>query len=529
MRRQPSSKRLFAQSRCGFLPPFGLILVALFGLLPVLSSVEATEADAAILPPQNPATNILPSSSNWLTAIDGARGQEGVGPVPMSQTAFSALSIPEQLFVVVNLERTGRGEAPFTQMTAQLDSYAQGGSQGDTDPSHPATLSGGAAVYQTGAIWAGGTDSTLFADYLWMYEDGWGGARTDTTNADCQGPGAAGCWAHRDIILKQFNPAYCGGSAPVLSMGAADTGAGSVAAVFVSSCASPSDPVFTWGEAEAALGGDGPPAAASAPPSVPATPTYSEKQLLAAFSPTAVVDITSSQSGNAYWLAAADGAVYGYGDAPIYGSMLGAPLTSPIVGIAATPSGHGYWLVASDGGIFAYGDAHFYGSTGAMHLNAPIVGLSATSDGGGYWLVASDGGIFSFGDAAFHGSMGGTHLNDPVVAVTADPQTGGYWEVATDGGIFAFDAPFTGSTGNEALNAPIVGMQASPNGHGYRMDATDGGVFSFSLPFLGSMGGQPMASPVLGIATDSQTGGYWEVAADGGVFSFGAPYFGSDA
>ena len=399
--------------------------------------------------------------------------------------------------MIINLERTGRGEAPFAAMTAQLDSYAASGAQGDTDPSHPGSLSGGAAVYQTGSIWAGGASTTLFASYLWMYEDGWGGSPTTTTNADCSGPGATGCWAHRDIILKQFNSAYCQGAAPVLSMGVGDTGPTSVAAVLVSSCQAPSDPVFTWGEAEAALGGDGPPAAASASPSVPAapaTPTYSEKQLLAAFSPTAIVDIASSQSGHGYWLAAADGAVYGYGNAPIYGSMLGAPLSAPIVGIAATPDGRGYWLVASDGGIFSYGDAPYFGSTGALHLNAPIVGIAATPDGDGYWLVGSDGGIFSFGDAGFHGSMGGQTLNQPVVAVTADPQTGGYWEVATDGGIFAFDAPFSGSTGNEALNAPIVGMQAAPSGQGYRMDATDGGVFSFSLPFLGSMGGGAVSS-----------------------------------
>ena len=32
--------------------------------------------------------------------------------------------------------------------------------------------------------------------------------------------------------------------------------------------------------------------------------------------------------------------------------------------MAATPDGGGYWLVAADGGIFTYGDAGFYGSTG---------------------------------------------------------------------------------------------------------------------------------------------------------------------
>jgi hypothetical protein len=38
------------------------------------------------------------------------------------------------------------------------------------------------------------------------------------------------------------------------------------------------------------------------------------------------------------------------------------------------PSG-GYWLVAADGGVFTYGDAPFAGSEGATHLNTPMVGI----------------------------------------------------------------------------------------------------------------------------------------------------------
>jgi hypothetical protein len=84
--------------------------------------------------------------------------------------------------------------------------------------------------------------------------------------------------------------------------------------------------------------------------------------------------------------------------------MGGKPLNEPIVGMAPTPDGGGYWLVAADGGVFSFGDAAFFGSTGSMHLNAPIVGITATPDGGGYWFVASDGGVFNYGDAIFSGS-----------------------------------------------------------------------------------------------------------------------------
>ena len=67
----------------------------------------------------------------------------------------------------------------------------------------------------------------------------------------------------------------------------------------------------------------------------------------------------------------------------------------------------GYYLSAADGGIFNYGNLPFCGSTGSLTLDQPVVGMAATADGGGYWEVAADGGIFAFGDAQFHGSMGG--------------------------------------------------------------------------------------------------------------------------
>ena len=46
--------------------------------------------------------------------------------------------------------------------------------------------------------------------------------------------------------------------------------------------------------------------------------------------------------------------------------------------MASAPGGKGYWLVAADGGIFSFGNAHFYGSTGSVHLNRPIVGMSGS-------------------------------------------------------------------------------------------------------------------------------------------------------
>ena len=91
--------------------------------------------------------------------------------------------------------------------------------------------------------------------------------------------------------------------------------------------------------------------------------------------------------------------------------------------MASTPDGKGYWLVAADGGIFTFGDATFYGSTGAIKLNQPIVGISSTPDGKGYWLVAADGGIFTFGDATFYGSAANDGITATGIIPSADVET----------------------------------------------------------------------------------------------------------
>ena len=93
-------------------------------------------------------------------------------------------------------------------------------------------------------------------------------------------------------------------------------------------------------------------------------------------------------------------------------------LQRPVVGITPTPDHRGYWLVAADGGIFAFGDAGFYGSIPGIGIapagsgRAPVErsrssGWSRRSMVGGYFMVASDGGVFAFGDARFEGSCPG--------------------------------------------------------------------------------------------------------------------------
>ena len=82
-------------------------------------------------------------------------------------------------------------------------------------------------------------------------------------------------------------------------------------------------------------------------------------------------------------------------------------------GEAATPSGKGYWLVAADGGIFSYGDATFVGSMGGHPLNRPIVGMSTDPATGGYWEVATEGGIFARAIASWPPTAASSRTGSP--------------------------------------------------------------------------------------------------------------------
>ena len=148
-----------------------------------------------------------------------------------------------------------------------------------------------------------------------------------------------------------------------------------------------------------------------------------------------IVGMASTPDGKGYWLVAADGGIFNFGDAGFYGNTYTDGLTglsgshrlaAPIVGMASTPDGNGYWLVAADGGIFNFGDAGFYGNTytdgltglsGLRPLHKPVIGMAATPDGAGYWLFAADGGVFNFGNAAFSGS--GANLGVGYAAASA--------------------------------------------------------------------------------------------------------------
>ncbi|MCL2393226.1 MAG: CHAP domain-containing protein, partial [Acidimicrobiaceae bacterium] len=133
-------------------------------------------------------------------------------------------------------------------------------------------------------------------------------------------------------------------------------------------------------------------------------------------------------------------------------------LNSPITGMAPTKDGRGYWLVAADGGIFSFGDARFYGSLGAdTNLPAGIVGMAPTPDGKGYLLVGNGGGVYAFGDAVYRGQSSAIQPTEVITGIATTPDGLGYWLLEPDAFPVAFNHP--GPT--SALEARIVSIATS--------------------------------------------------------------------
>lgn len=222
---------------------------------------------------------------------------------------WTSLTPDEQLFAVINLERVGRGLPPFAGLVASLDQVAQdgaappgerGGAWADpvlpggfslgagTDLAWNCRVSGGGASCggpgNPGAsIAAGGSMSALDADYMWMYNDGYGG-----NNVDCKSPIDPGCWGHRDNILGPYpksTQAVSGTPASALQILPSPIGAtlvmgagvdqplgsnwpnGNFAAIFLSMTGPVPPLIYTWQQALSAGAGGARPAVTSVSPS----------------------------------------------------------------------------------------------------------------------------------------------------------------------------------------------------------------------------------------------------------------------
>lgn len=137
-----------------------------------------------------------------LAAINHARGTLHE-PALVLPTNWYTLSVAQQLFVMADMERVGDGYPAYLGLNVHLSAATQKAAAHGSDPSVAAGFSvgdnadGGAAM---GGSWSEGLN-VLEADYVWMYDDGWGGSTAATSNIVCTSATSLGCWAHRDELL----------------------------------------------------------------------------------------------------------------------------------------------------------------------------------------------------------------------------------------------------------------------------------------------------------------------------------------
>ncbi len=477
-------------------------------------------AHVGIVPPDDPPKNLPPKpyffdicagkspndtvacNAKALQAIDQARGTEPAGPLKFDLAAFLKLSVPQQLFAIANLERVSRGEPPMAALTTQLDQVAHAGASAGKDPDLTASrLSGGAQVHAWGSNWAGGTESALGTDDGWMYDDGYKGP-----NGDCTSPTGRGCWGHRDntLGLWQQNTSGCPAAQSQLMMGAAYASTSShyvtsFAEIFVAACgAKPTDELFTWPQAQAAL-------------AFRATPAKK-------------VGIASTPDGKGTFVVSSAGNVSVTGDAHSVGDLTGQSLPAPIAAIAVDDANGGYWLVGSNGEVFPFGPAPFYGDLRSQQLAEPIVAIAVDKATGGYWLVTSDGAVFTF-HAQYRGGTSKRKLAAPIIAMISDPIAAGYWLVGSNGDVFPFGSVKSlGSEAGKHVPGSIVAAAVTKDGLGYWLAGSNGAVYHFGDAVAkGTEAGRHLPAPVTGLAASPNSTGYWLVGATGVVYPFTAP------
>lgn len=158
-----------------------------------------------------------------------------------------------------------------------------------------------------------------------------------------------------------------------------------------------------------------------------------------------VVGVATDNNSGGYWMAGSDGGVYalpsgaggtalnnsassGAGGTAFYGSASKTSLYAPVVGIAETAGSNGYWLVAADGGVFAFGDAQF---EGAVSYTYPPPSISSVSPNSG---PTSGGTVITITGTHFNGvnsvTVGGvpttfSSTSDGAITATTPPGAAG--------------------------------------------------------------------------------------------------------
>lgn len=177
------------------------LLVAITTMAVTLIGGTATSASAAG-PTNTPPSGLNlcdPNSSaisraclaGALSDFARARAKEGLPPMVLPAN-FLSMSVSNQLFTLVNIERHDRGLPLFVANAPNLLTYVVAAANAALDPLFPSWTK------WASGDWAG-TANSLWADYVWMYYDG-----LNTDNLSCTLLIRIGCWGHRKSILGTY-------------------------------------------------------------------------------------------------------------------------------------------------------------------------------------------------------------------------------------------------------------------------------------------------------------------------------------
>ncbi len=222
-----------------------------------------------------------------------------------------------------------------------------------------------------------------------------------------------------------------------------------------------------------------------------------------------VVGISPTADRLGYWLVGSDGGVFAFGDSGYYGSLPGmgfspagsdgtVRLAAPIVAMVPSVNDAGYFMVAADGGVFAFGDARYAGSCpGIGGCSGTAVAVMPDATGNGYWLVTATGNVYTFGDAQALGSP--PRRTAPVTSAVRTPDGGGYWVLFADGTLAASgDAGRYGDPTGALGTGTATAVFTTADGAGYWVASAAGGVYPYGDATAdGSMAGARLNAPIV--------------------------------
>jgi len=134
--------------------------------------------------------------------LNSGRRSEHLGPLVLPAN-WQRLTVPRQMFVMTDLERTARGLPPDSGLATDWNASAAAGAAAGTDPT---TAGSGAHGFES--IWAGGMPNPIMAMLGLIYNDAFY-RDGSTQNIDCTRTNTTGCWGHRGAELHDTAQLSC--------------------------------------------------------------------------------------------------------------------------------------------------------------------------------------------------------------------------------------------------------------------------------------------------------------------------------